>query len=126
MQLFLLACAGGAMGAGLRHLANLTAVRTMGLEVAWATLTVNIVGSLVMGGLFAFLYFRWPDAAAVRIFFATGVLGGFTTFSAFSLDALIYLERGALGMAMAYIIGSVVLSIGACLAGYLCVRTILS
>ena len=126
MQLFLLACAGGAVGAGLRHLVNLAAVRNLGLEVAWATLTVNIVGSLIMGGLFALLYFRWPDATAVRIFFATGVLGGFTTFSAFSLDALVYLERGALGMAMAYIIGSVVLSIGACLAGYLCMRTILT
>lgn len=126
MQLFLFACAGGAVGAGLRHLCNLAAVRTFGLEVAWATFTVNVLGSLIMGALFALLYFRWPDALAVRVFFATGILGGFTTFSAFSLDALIYLERGAFGMAMAYIIGSVVLSIGACLAGYLCVRTMLS
>ncbi len=126
MQLFLLASAGGAVGAGLRHLANMLAVRSFGLEVAAATFTVNVLGSLVMGALFALLYFKWPDATAIRIFFATGVLGGFTTFSAFSLDALVYLERGAFGMAMAYIIGSVVLSIGACLAGYICVRTLLS
>ena len=126
MQLFLLACAGGAIGAGLRHCANIIAVRSLGLEVAAATITVNVLGSLIMGAFFALLYFRWPEAMAIRVFFATGVLGGFTTFSAFSLDALVYLERGAIGMAMAYIVGSIVLSIGACFIGYLCVRTMLS
>ncbi len=125
MKLILLACAGGAVGAGLRHMANLTAVRSLGLEVAWATLTVNVVGSFLMGCLFALLYFKWPDAMAVRIFFATGVLGGFTTFSAFSLDALVFLERGAIGLALTYILGSVIMSVGACLIGYLCLRTML-
>ena len=126
MKLILLACAGGAVGAGLRHVANVMAVRSLGLEVAWATLTVNVIGSFLMGGLFALLYFKWPDAMAIRIFFATGVLGGFTTFSAFSLDALIFLERGAIGLALGYILGSVILSVGACLIGYLCLRTLVS
>ena len=126
MQLFLLACAGGAIGAGLRHCANIIAVRSLGLEAAAATITVNVLGSLIMGAFYALLYLRWPEAMATRVFFATGVLGGFTTFSAFSLDALVYLERGAIGMAMAYMVGSIVLSIGACFIGYLCVRTMLS
>ncbi|MGI9426029.1 MAG: fluoride efflux transporter CrcB [Hyphomicrobiaceae bacterium] len=125
MHLFLLACAGGAIGAGLRHLVNMTTLRTFGLDVPWATFTVNVLGSLLMGGLVAYLLHRMPEAVAYRIFFGTGVLGGFTTFSAFSFDALTYIERGAMTIALIYILASVILSIAACLAGYLTIRSTL-
>lgn len=125
MQLLLLACAGGAIGAGLRHLVNLTTVRVFGLEVPWATLTVNVVGSLVMGGLVAYLLVRMPEDLMLRVFVATGILGGFTTFSAFSIDVVGYLERGELTAAAAYIAASVVMSIAACFAGFAVLRAAL-
>ena len=125
MRLLLLASAGGAIGAGLRHLVNLAAVRTFGLGMPWATFAVNVLGSLVMGGLVAVLLYRMPEATGVRIFVATGILGGFTTFSAFSFDAIMMLERGSYHHAALYIVGSVLLSILGCLVGYLAVRAAL-
>lgn len=125
MQLLLLACAGGAIGAGLRHLVNLTTVRVLGLDVPWATMTVNVVGSLVMGGLVAYLLVRMPEDLMLRVFVATGILGGFTTFSAFSIDVVGYLERGELTAAAAYIAASVVMSIAACFAGFAVLRAAL-
>lgn len=117
MKLFLLACAGGAIGAGLRHAANTAAVKLFGLSVAWATLAVNVVGSLAMGFLVAYLFSRFPAELGTRVFLATGVLGGFTTFSAFSLDVMTLLERGQAGFAASYVALSVLLSVGACAAG---------
>lgn len=125
MQLLLLACAGGAIGAGLRHLVNLTTVRVLGLDVPWATMTVNVVGSLVMGGLVAYVLVRMPEDLMLRVFVATGILGGFTTFSAFSIDVVGYLERGELTAAAAYIAASVVMSIAACFAGFAVLRAAL-
>jgi len=126
MKLLLLACAGGAVGAGLRHLVNLTTVRVIGLGVPWATLTVNVVGSFVMGVLTAFLLGRVPEAVGLRIFLATGLLGGFTTFSAFSLDVVTLAERGEPGFAAVYVAASVCLSVGACLAGLYVARGVLT
>ena len=125
MRLLLLASVGGAVGAGLRHLVNIAAVRWFGLDVPWATFAVNVVGSLIMGGLVALLLHRMPEAVGVRIFLATGILGGFTTFSAFSFDAIMMLERGSYQHAAAYILGSVVLSVLGCLVGYLAIRAAL-
>lgn len=125
MRLLLLASAGGAIGAGLRHLVNLATVRLLGLDVPWATFAVNVVGSLVMGGLIALLLHRVPEAVGVRVFLATGILGGFTTFSAFSLDAIMLLERGSYQHAALYIAGSVVLSVLGCFAGYMGMRAAL-
>ncbi len=119
MRLFLLACAGGALGAGGRFLVYECVVRWLNLPVFWGTLTVNIVGSFVMGVLTAYIVIHLPAAMGVRIFLATGFLGGFTTFSAFSLDAIMLFERGAHGAAIGYGVASVVLSIGACLVGLL-------
>lgn len=126
MRHFLFACAGGALGAGSRHLVNVATVRLLGLAVPWATLCVNVVGSFVMGCLTAFILARLPDALGLRIFLATGFLGGFTTFSAFSLDAVVLAERGAMGFAMTYALASVVLSVGACWAGLTLMRTFLT
>ena len=92
----------------------------------WGTLTVNVAGSLVMGLLAGWLAFR-ADAAwsqSLRLFLLTGILGGFTTFSAFSLDAALLWERGDVALATSYVIGSVVLSIGALAVGLAGIRAL--
>ena len=109
---------GGAIGASLRHLSGTIALRIMGPAFPWGTLFVNVFGSLVMGLFIAWLVKRTGGTSQeVRLFFATGILGGFTTFSAFSLDMANMIERGANGPAMAYLLGSVVLSILAIFIG---------
>ena len=126
MQLLLLASAGGAIGAGLRHLVN-EAFVARGLHAfPWATLTVNVVGSLIMGllaGMFAERSQFGPD---VRVFLTTGILGGFTTFSAFSIDVARLAEGGAAGAALSYAAISVLLSIAAVFAGLWISRTVLA
>jgi CrcB protein len=115
---------GGAIGAGCRHLVGVAAMRLFGLGFPVGTLTVNVVGGLLMGlaaGYFALKYQgAWGEE--LRLFIATGVLGGFTTFSAFSLDAVLLWERGAVLAALAYVSLSVVLSIAALMAGLALMR----
>ncbi|MEZ5812912.1 MAG: fluoride efflux transporter CrcB [Rhizobiaceae bacterium] len=116
--------AGGAIGAGLRHLAGLAALRWMGAGFPWGTLFVNVVGSLAMGLLIAGLARRAGGTSAeLRLFLATGLLGGFTTFSAFSLDVAVLWERGETHAAVAYVLASVVVSIAALFAGLWLVRS---
>ena len=126
MKLLLMACLGGALGAGLRHIANVTAIRTLGIDVAWATFSVNVLGSLFMGGLIAYLFARMPDAVGLRTLLATGMLGGLTTFSAFSLETVAMIERGSLMTAAAYVLGSVALSIAGCFVAYAAMRAALA
>lgn len=110
---------GGGLGSIARYGVNLAAMRLFGPYFPWGTLTVNVVGSLVMGLIAGYLAFRadyvWSGGA--RLFFMTGVLGGFTTFSAFSLDAMVMIERGDLAGAAVYVLSSVVVSILALSAG---------
>ena len=118
---------GGGIGAATRHGVNIVAARMLGTGFPWGTLTVNVVGSFVMGLLVAWFAFR-ADASVtqhVRLFLTTGFLGGFTTFSAFSLDTAVLWERGTVGIAAAYVAGSVALSILALFAGLWVVRTII-
>ena len=126
MRLLLLACAGGAIGAGLRHLVNIGAVRLLGLGFPWGTVIVNVVGSFLMGLLIEALALRYSGSIEVRTFLATGLLGGLTTFSAFSLDFAILLERGAHGPAALYLFGSVSLAILALFAGLAAGRMLFS
>jgi fluoride exporter len=126
MRLLLLATAGGAIGAGARYLVNMAALRLLGPAFPWATLTVNIVGSAAMGLLLAVIDMRYGGSLQLRTFLLTGILGGFTTFSAFSMDAAALWDRGASGLAIAYIIGSVVVSILAFYGGALLARQVLS
>lgn len=106
---------GGAVGASLRHLAGVGVVRLIGHGFPWATLFVNVLGSLAMGALVALL--AQKDATRFAPLLMTGLLGGFTTFSAFSLDAVTLYERGQVGAAASYVTASVVLSIAALFAG---------
>lgn len=109
--------AGGAIGASLRHMANIAGLRIMGAGFPWGTLFVNVFGSLLMGLFIAWLTKRTGTSPELRLFIATGILGGFTTFSAFSLDVANMIERGAMGTAFTYILTSVVISLIAVFIG---------
>ena len=113
---------GGAIGASARYLTSVGAVRLMGPGFPWATLSVNIVGSFLMGVLVVVLAQKGGMKAAP--FLMTGILGGFTTFSAFSLDAFTLYERGQTGAALAYVTASVLVSIAALAAGILVTRAL--
>jgi CrcB protein len=111
----LLVVIGGGIGAGIRHLTNMGALRLVGPNYPWGTIVINIVGSFVMG-LFIAMLARRGGSNELRLFVATGILGGFTTFSAFSLDFATLWERGATLPAFGYALASVV---GAILALFL-------
>ncbi len=111
---------GGAIGSMLRYLTNVGVMHFIGPGFPWGTVIVNILGSFVMGVLVVVLAHRGGMRLAPLLM--TGVLGGFTTFSAFSLDALTIYERGQIGVALAYVAGSVGLSLAAILAGVLLTR----
>src|SRR5437660_3668680 len=109
---YLLVFVGGGLGATLRHLINLTCARILGTGFPWGTFIINISGSTVMGLIAGYLAFKGEASQPWRLFLMTGVLGGYTTFSAYSLDAALLYERGELASAALYVVGSVVLSIG--------------
>lgn len=113
MNHFLAVALGGALGAGGRHLVNMAALKYLGSSFPWGTLTVNIVGCFLMGVLVEALALKFQASQEARLFLATGVLGGFTTFSAFSLDVALMVERKESLTAALYVMGSVGLSIGA-------------
>lgn len=121
---YLIVFLGGGIGAALRHGVNVGAARIMGTAFPWGTFTVNVVGSLAMGVLAAYFAFKGDATQHWRLFFTTGVLGGFTTFSAFSLDTALLYERGELGLAALYVLISVALSITGLFAGLAVVRAV--
>lgn len=106
---------GGALGAAARYLTGVAAVRVLGHGFPWGTLAVNVLGSFAMGVLVIVL--AQKDATRLAPFLMTGVLGGFTTFSAFSLDVLTLYERGQTATAGLYVLGSVAVSLAAIVAG---------
>ena len=119
---FLIVFLGGGIGAALRHGTNLAVARTVGTAFPFATMIENVLGSLIMGLLAAYFAFKGDASQSWRLFFTTGILGGYTTFSAFSLDAVLLYERGALGLAALYVLGSVALSIAGLFLGLLLMR----
>ncbi len=124
MQMILAIGAGGAIGAVLRHLSGKVALAFLGLSFPYGTLFVNIVGSLLMG-VFIGLFSAQSEGISntLRAFLTVGVLGGFTTFSAFSLDAVTLYERGEIFSAGLYVILSLVLSLGALALGLYITRS---
>lgn len=122
MKLVLLAAAGGALGSACRYLVNLLAAQAFGLGFPWGTLAVNVVGSFIMGLVIALGAHKLSITNELRVLIATGFLGGFTTFSAFSLDFAFLFERKAYGLAALYLAGSVGLSILALFAALFLVR----
>jgi CrcB protein len=114
---------GGGLGAALRHGVNLGAARWLGVGFPFGTLIVNVTGSLIMGIIAGYLAFRGDASQNWRLFLTTGILGGYTTFSAFSLDAALLYERGEVSLAAIYVAASVVLSITGLFAGLAIARS---
>ena len=117
MHHLMLATLGGGIGAGARYLVNVGAARCLGAGFPWSTIIFNIAGCFAMGVLAEVMANRFPDAAAARVFLMTGILGGFTTFSAFSLDTAALIGQERRTAALAYVLASVVVSILAFYAG---------
>jgi fluoride exporter len=114
---YLVVFLGAGIGGALRHGVNLASARVLGVGFPFGTIIVNIAGSLLMGLLAGYFAFRTGVPQHMRLFLTTGILGGFTTFSAFSLDAALLLERHAYWSATAYMLGSVIVSLVALFAG---------
>ena len=114
---------GGALGASLRYLTNVAAMRAFGPGFPVATVLVNVLGSFLMGVLVVALAEKGGMRFAPLLM--TGMLGGFTTFSAFSLDAVTLYERGQIALAGGYVLGSVILSLAALVAGMAITRGLL-
>ncbi len=108
---------GGGLGAASRHLVNEWAHRAIGGGFPYGTMIVNIVGSFFMGLLIGWLAFKINGGQNLKLFLATGFLGGFTTFSAFSLDAILLLEKKAFSAFAIYVTGSVMIAIIALMMG---------
>ena len=119
---YVLVFLGGGCGASLRHAVNLASARALGTDFPFGTFIINITGSIVMGVLAGYFAFKGDAAQSWRLFLMTGILGGYTTFSAFSLDTALLYERGELGLAVLYVAGSVLLSIAGLFAGLAIVR----
>jgi CrcB protein len=119
---YILVFVGGGLGATLRHAVNVTCAKCIGTSFPYGTFIINISGSIVMGLIAAYLALKGEVSQPWRLFLMTGILGGYTTFSAFSLDTALLYERGELALAAVYIVGSVGLSIAGLFAGLALVR----
>ncbi len=121
---YLIVFLGAGLGGALRHGVNVSVPRLVDTTLPFHTLFINILGSALMGMIAEYFALRSGLPQAWRLFLTTGILGGFTTFSAFSLETALLYERGQLGWAAAYAIGSVVLSVGGLFGGLWIVRTL--
>lgn len=108
---YLIVFIGGGVGSMIRHGVNVSAARLAGTAFPYGTLTVNITGSLIMGLFAGYFAFKGDAPQSWRLFLMTGVLGGYTTFSAFSLDTALLYERGEIALALAYVLASVGVSV---------------
>lgn len=120
----LLVAIGGAIGSVLRYYVGLWALRAAGPGFPWGTLAVNLVGCFLIGVLAEVIGRKFGGSVELRLLLITGGLGGFTTFSAFSLDTLLLIERGEMTAALLYIASSVVLSLIAVFGGATLVRAL--
>lgn len=123
MNSLLLVMAGGAVGSGARYLVGRGWLALAGPGQPYGTLSVNLAGGLAMGLLAGWLA-RGAGGEPVRLLLGVGLLGGFTTFSAFSLDVVAMLERGQTAAALGYVVASVVGAVLAVFAGLLLVRAV--
>ncbi len=119
---YLLVFIGGGLGSSLRHTINLLSARLLGTAFPYHTFIINITGSTIMGLIAGYLALKGDASQPWRLFLMTGILGGYTTFSAFSLDTALLYERGDVALAVFYVVGSVVISIVGLFAGLALVR----
>ncbi len=122
MSALLSVAIGGAIGSVGRYLVVVQLTRWLGIGFPWGTLAVNVIGGLVIGLLAELMALKWSVSPDIRLFLITGVLGGFTTFSAFSLEVVALAGRGAMAAASAYVFASVLLSVGAVVSGMATIR----
>ena len=115
---------GAGLGGMLRHAVNRAALTFLGPGFPYGTLIVNVAGGLLMGVLAELFLVKGGGSQEFRLFLTTGFLGGFTTFSAFSLDSALMWERSDYAALGAYVTGSVVLSIAALFVGMAAVRSL--
>ena len=116
-MVYLIVFLGAGIGGALRHGVNVGSARLWGFGFPYGTLIVNVVGSFLMGLFAGYFAFRPGISQHMRLFLTTGILGGFTTFSAFSLDTVLLVERHAYGLAAGYAVGSVAASVSALFFG---------
>jgi len=124
-QLIIAVAFGGAIGSVARFAIGVMSGRLLGSDFPWGTLFINIVGSCLIGIFAEAFALRWSASEVARVFLTVGICGGFTTFSTFSLDAFILIERGNYAAAGGYMIGSVILSIAGLFAGLHLMRAVL-
>lgn len=122
---YVLVFIGGGIGAALRHGANRAALALLGSSFPFGTMIVNVVGSLAMGFLATLFLMKLGTSQSLRLFLITGILGGFTTFSAFSHDAALLWEKAEWGPLAFYVLGSVLVSIAALFLGMSTARAVL-
>jgi CrcB protein len=120
---YLIVFLGGGVGAALRHGINLASARSLGTAFPYGTLIINVTGSLLMGLIAGYFALKGDASQHWRLFLTTGILGGYTTFSAFSLDAALLYERGEVGAAAIYVTASVAVSIAGLFAGLAIARS---
>jgi fluoride exporter len=113
---------GGALGSVLRYGMNLGVTRLMGDAFPWGILFVNVLGCFLIGAVSAFFMHRLPEGETLRLFLAIGFLGGFTTFSAFSLDVLKLVNNGQTAAAISYVAASIALTLLAVFAGFFLIK----
>jgi CrcB protein len=111
MRGYLLVFVGGGMGAALRHGINVAFARWFGIGFPFHTLFENVSGSIAMGLLASYFVVMAGSSQSLRLFLTTGILGGYTTFSAFSLDTVLLVERDQYGLAALYVVASVLASV---------------
>jgi CrcB protein len=124
LRMILAVAAGGAIGSVVRYLVGIVSTRMFGFSFPWGTLLINIAGSFLIGAFVEMFALKWDLPQEARVFLTVGICGGFTTFSAFSLDAYVLMQRGDGWLAAGYIVGSVVLSVGALFAALHLVRAL--
>ena len=124
MYMILAIAAGGALGSVLRYMLSGFTMEVTDTTFPWGTLSVNVLGSFLMGVLVASMSLSWNPSAELRAFLTMGLLGGFTTFSLFSLDVITLWERGASMAAMGYILASILLSLCAIILGIALVKQV--
>ena len=117
MGMILAIVAGGALGALARYAVMIRAGQLFGLGFPLGTLAVNIAGSFILGALIELIALKWSPGEEMRAFLVVGVLGSFTTFSTFSLDVVVIIERGAYWLLAIYVAASVVVSVATLFAG---------
>lgn len=122
---YLIVFIGSGLGGALRHGVNVLAARLLGLEFPVGTFSINVLGSFLMGLVAGWFSLRGAASQDLRLFLTTGILGGFTTFSAYSLDAVLLYERGRHAAALGYAAGSVAVSIAGLVLGLTLMRRLL-